>query len=95
MKYQENVCQYKNFSSISIVSGSNISQTSSLPLSKNPMGLHQVEHQDVQLSKGLKEILKSSVLFDISTSPSQISRMSKHSPQCLGQEFLSSSCRGE
>lgn len=33
MKYQENVCQYKIFSSISIVSGSNISQTSSLPLS--------------------------------------------------------------
>lgn len=95
MKYQENVCQYKNFSSISIVSGSNISQTSSLPLSKKESNGTTVEHQDVQLGKGLKEILKPSVLSGISASPSRISRVSKHSLQCLRQEFLSSSCRGE
>lgn len=38
-----------------------------------------VEHQDVQLSKGLKEILKSSVLSDISTLPPpecQLTRLS-------------------
>lgn len=69
MKYQENVCQYKNFSSISIVSGSNISHTSSLPLPKKESNGTTVEHQDVQLSKGLKEILKSSVSSNISTLP--------------------------
>lgn len=42
MKYRENVCRYKNFSSISTVSGSSISRAPSLPLSeKRPMGPQQ------------------------------------------------------
>jgi hypothetical protein len=57
MKYQENVYQYKNVSSISIVSGSHISHTSSLLLAseENPVALRA---PDVPLSKGLKEFLK-------------------------------------
>lgn len=61
MKYRENVCKYKNFSSISIVSGSNISHTSSRYQKKKKSNGTTVEHQDVQLSEGLKGILKSSV----------------------------------
>lgn len=56
MKYRENVCQYKNFSSISIVSGSDISHTSSRCQQKRRESAGAtVEHWHGQLGQGLGE----------------------------------------
>lgn len=89
MKYRENVCQYKNFSSISIVSGSNISHTSSRNRQKNPMGLQ------LSLAKASRSPSNPVCCLVFQPPPSRISRMAKHLPQYLRQEFLSSSCSGE
>lgn len=67
MKYRENVCQYKNFSSISIVSGSNISHTSSRYQKKREPSGTTREHQDLPLSKGLKGNPQTQCTFSIST----------------------------
>lgn len=83
MKYQENVCQYKNFSSISIVSGSNISRTSSLPLSKKKrLQWDRVEPGDVQLRVGLREILHPASRISPPSHP-WTARMSKHRKSLL------------
>lgn len=94
MKYRENVCQYKNFSSISVVSGSNISHTSSRNRQKNPMGL-QESIKMLSLVKASRSPSNPVCCLVFQPPPSRISRMAKHLPPCLRQEFLSSSCSGE